>query len=127
MDDLISRKALLEKVQFRIEPYGVVGETIMKCVEITRRLIMEAPAVDAPVVPGHDNQYNIAEMAYKNGYAKGFEDGQQKSEKTGSWITYSVGHGAFANNWVECSECHTCGSPQWKRCPVCETRMNGGA
>lgn len=32
----------------------------------------------SPAVPGHDNQYNIAEMAYNNGYAKGLEDGKPK-------------------------------------------------
>ena len=31
-----------------------------------------------PVVPGHDDQYNIAEMSYNNGYAKGLEDGKPK-------------------------------------------------
>ena len=31
-----------------------------------------------PVVPGHDDQYNIAEMAYNNGYAQGLEDGKPK-------------------------------------------------
>ena len=33
---------------------------------------------NTPVVPGHDDQYNIAEMSYNNGYAKGLEDGKPK-------------------------------------------------
>ena len=43
----------------------------------------------------------------------------------GRWITHTVGHGKYANNYVECSECHTVGSPKWKCCPVCEAKMEG--
>lgn len=32
-----------------------------------------------PVIPGHDNCHDIAEMAYNNGYSKGCEDSKQKS------------------------------------------------
>lgn len=50
-DKLISASALLEKVQFRVEAKGVVGATVRDMVGITRKLIDEAPAVDAiPVV-----------------------------------------------------------------------------
>ena len=28
-----------------------------------------------PSVPGHKDQYNISEMAYKNGYEKGYKKG----------------------------------------------------
>ena len=80
----------------------------------------------APAVPGHTDQHNISEMAYKNGYAKGYEDGKRDSGKRGHWIIKSSGHGANATNWAECSECHVCGSPNWKVCPVCETKMDGG-
>ena len=45
------------------------------------------------------------------------------SEKIGTWIIHSVGHGSKATKWAECSECNVCGSPQWKRCPVCEAKM----
>lgn len=46
-DKLISANALLEKVQFRVELKGVVGATIKDTAGITRKLIDEAPAVDA--------------------------------------------------------------------------------
>lgn len=46
-DKLISANALLEKVQFRVEVKGVVGSTVKDVVEITRKLIDDAPAVDA--------------------------------------------------------------------------------
>ena len=36
-----------------------------------------------PVIPGCDDQYNIAEMSYNNGYAKGCEDRKPK------WIPVS--------------------------------------
>ena len=76
-----------------------------------------------PAVPGCDNQYNIAEMAYNNGYEKGFAAGKNADVKRGHWTIHSNGHGRNATNWAECSECHVCGSPQWKVCPVCETKM----
>jgi hypothetical protein len=76
-----------------------------------------------PSVPGCDDKYNIAEMAYNNGYEKGLADGKREAEKRGHWIIKSSGHGRNATNWAECSECHVCGSPQWKVCPVCEARM----
>ena len=68
-------------------------------------------------VPGHENNYDIAEMAYNNGYAKGFEDGSNR--KHGRWIKRN--HGQVG--WVECSECFVCGSPEWVSCPVCDTKM----
>lgn len=46
-DKLISANALLEKVQFRVEAKGAVGATVRDMVGITRKLIDEAPAVDA--------------------------------------------------------------------------------
>ena len=45
MDDLISRKALLEKVQYRIDTPGIIGSTIRDMVATTRRIIEEEPAV----------------------------------------------------------------------------------
>ncbi len=78
-----------------------------------------------PAVPGHDNQYNIAEMAYNNGYEKGLAEGKREAAKVGRWIIHheAGGRHSLTRTWAECSECHVCGSPQWKVCPVCETRM----
>lgn len=45
MADLIDRESLLEKVQFRIEPKGVIGETVRDMVEKTREIIKAEPAV----------------------------------------------------------------------------------
>lgn len=86
------------------------------------RLITNGVTFSA-AVPGHEDQYNIAEMSYNNGYKKGFADGKNESVKRGRWIIHSSGHGKNATNWAECSECRVCGSPQWKVCPVCETKM----
>ena len=47
MSDLISRSALLEKIQFRIPNDRVLTDIVDSCVKITRRIIEEAPAVDA--------------------------------------------------------------------------------
>lgn len=43
---LINREALLEKIQFRIEPQGIVGETVRDMVEKTREIIMAEPTVE---------------------------------------------------------------------------------
>ena len=72
---------------------------------------------------GKMDQFTATEQAYRNGYAKGFEDGKRDSEKRGRWIIHSIGSGENATNFAECSYCHVCGSPQWKVCPVCETKM----
>lgn len=51
---LIDANALLEKIQFRIEPQGIVGETVRDMVEKTREIIMDEPTVDAEeVIYGH--------------------------------------------------------------------------
>lgn len=48
---LIDRESLLEKFQFRIEPFGVEGATIKKCVEMARDIIMDEPVVKDINVP----------------------------------------------------------------------------
>ena len=56
MSDLISRSALLEKIQFRIPNDRVLTDIVASCVKITKRIIEEAPTVDAvPVVHGRWN------------------------------------------------------------------------
>lgn len=150
---LINPDRLIETKGFFIED----ERGCIMCV-VSAQDIRNAPSVDlVPLVPGHDDQHNISEMSYKNGYAKGCEDTEKKctalkkeleftrkfihchglefalaseydkAEKQGHWIIKSIGHGANATNWAECSECHVCGSPQWKVCPVCETKMDGGS
>lgn len=58
-NDLISRSALLEKVQFRLPIDNHNAEVINGCVEITRGIIQNAPAVDAvEVVQCKDCFYN---------------------------------------------------------------------
>lgn len=46
-DDLISRSALLEQVRFSLPIDSERRRVIADCVDITRRLITEAPSVDA--------------------------------------------------------------------------------
>lgn len=46
-NDLISRSALLEGFQFRLPIISERAEVVARCVEIARRLINKAPAVDA--------------------------------------------------------------------------------
>lgn len=47
MADLIDRQALLEKVQYRLPIESEKAEVIAVCVNVTRRIIKAAPAVDA--------------------------------------------------------------------------------
>lgn len=42
--DLISRKSLLEKVQYRIDTPGIIGAIVRDMVATTRRIIEEEPA-----------------------------------------------------------------------------------
>ena len=93
------------------------------CEGLAKHLIEHGVTFSA-AVPGHDDQYNIAEMSFKNGYEKGLEESKREHTKYGRWIIKSRGHGNKAMQWAECSECLVCGSPQWKVCPVCETKMN---
>lgn len=65
------------------------------------------------------DKYTATEMAFKNGYEKGYADAKAE-EKHGRWIRHKRGK----QTWVECSECLVCGSPAWKRCPVCEAKMD---
>jgi hypothetical protein len=91
------------------------------------KYLIESGVTFKAAVPGHKDLYNVAEMAYENGFAKGFtqgyEEGKHKPEKRGRWIIHVSGHGANGITYAECSECRVCGSPQWKVCPVCEARM----
>lgn len=91
--------------------------------EVVADYLLDNGVTFTPAVPGHEDQYNISEMAYNNGYEKGFADGQREPVKRGRWIIHHSGHGRYATNWAECSECCVCGSPQWKVCPVCEAKM----
>ena len=43
--NLIDRDSLLEKIQFRIEPQGVIGATVRDMVEKTREIILAEPTV----------------------------------------------------------------------------------
>lgn len=93
--------------------------------EVVADYLLDNGVTFTPAAPGHDNQYNIAEMSYNNGYEKGFADGKNESVKRGRWIIHHAvgGRKSRVNSWAECSECRVCGSPQWKVCPVCETKM----
>lgn len=69
--------------------------------------------------------HDMTEQAYKNGYAKGYEDGKKAAEpKRGRWVIHSSGRRQNVTNWAECSECHVAGSPMWQRCHVCEAKMD---
>lgn len=61
-DKLISANALLEKVQFRIDTPGIIGSTVRDMVATTRRIIEEAPAVDAVEVVECADCWNCEEI-----------------------------------------------------------------
>lgn len=65
------------------------------------------------------NENEAGEIAYKNGYAAGFEAGKKYADREGHWVFDSK------NGITYCSKCLVLGSPRWKRCPVCEARMRG--
>ena len=94
------------------------------CIEYLKTSMADHLIANGVTMEAYDCHW-ATETAYKNGYAKGFEDGKRVSQKQGHWLIRSSGKGANATNWAECSECHVCGSPQWKVCPVCEAWMGG--
>ena len=61
-DKLISANALLEKVQFRIDTPGIIGSTVRDMVATTRRIIEEAPAVNAVEVVECADCWNCEEI-----------------------------------------------------------------
>lgn len=63
--------------------------------------------------------HTATEESYKNGYRKGFEDGQ----KTIPSEHFVVGRWIVKNDSCFCSRCLVSGSPRWRRCPVCEAKM----
>lgn len=67
MADLIDRQALLEKVQFRLPIDSEKAEVIAVCVNVTRRIIEAAPAVDAVEVvrkpiKGYEGYYEVDQL-----------------------------------------------------------------
>lgn len=63
------------------------------------------------------DKYTATELAYKNGYEKGYAAAKAE-EKHGHWVMDK------RTGFCYCSECLVSGSPQWKRCPVCEAKMD---
>ena len=71
----------LEEALEEIEHYGIemgAGDFVDLNALIVAADVLRKAINGNPVVPGHDDQYNIAEMSYNNGYAKGLEDGKPK-------------------------------------------------
>ena len=98
MSDLISRSALLEKIQFRIPNDRVLTDIVDSCVKITRRIIEEAPAVDAvPVV--HGRWIPIEEELWN--------------------LDFPV-----VVDW-KCSACNAMGNEDFNYCPNCGAKMDG--
>ena len=98
---LIDANALLEKVQFRMDIDNKNAEIIAGCVDITRRLIENAPTVDA------------AEVEH------------------GEWSTIEDDNtGMIALKCSECNEeCWFEDEPPmkiYKYCPNCGAKMDGG-
>lgn len=69
-------------------------------------------------------QHDITEQAYKNGYAKGYEDGKKDAVKHGRWVFGTANH----HEWMKCSECLKSQTPTgaFTYCPNCGARMDGG-
>ena len=102
---LIDADALLEKVQYRLHFDDVISKTIDKCVEITRRLINDAPTIEAePVRHGRWERYCDDKFM---GYGA---DGKIKYRKV---YTY------------ECDNCRHGTAVKTNYCPNCGAKMDG--
>ena len=84
MAEMISKWAVVDKLtslknEFQhFKPFeGFEHAMYRKLCEVEME-IGKMPAVETPIIPGHSNQYNISEMAYNNGYAKGMDTGKPK-------------------------------------------------
>lgn len=140
MEDLISRKALLKRMNaVKLDGTGIYGSGVMMGIEHAKELVVDEPSVGncVPAVPGHEDQYNIAEMAYNNGYEKGLEEGRGKwipaSEPPKEWrdaegnainyLAYIPETGVDIANWIGPANCWMCfGIPcivtHWMPMPV---------
>ena len=107
---LINRESLLEKIQFRIEPQGIVGETVKDMVEKTREIIMDEPTVDAVSRGVLDQVRWERDVAIEQLESYGVSFGE-KADVTkvvhGHWISLTD----CANAGVYCS---VCGKKVWK-------------
>lgn len=95
MNDLISRKVLLEEVDRKIKDTQIVNGFMcyfQSGMESVRRMISNAPSVD------------FEPEKYEHWIVK------QHSRNPGDYTCF-------------CSGCKTEGSLVWKRCPVCEAKM----
>ena len=108
----------LEEALEEIEHYGIemgAGDFVDLNALIVAADVLRKAINGNPVVPGHDDQYNIAEMSYNNGYAKGLEDGKPKwrpaseppkewEDENGGAINFQIftpGIGVDIGNWIE--------------------------
>lgn len=72
------------------------------------------------------NQRDITEQAYKNGYAKGYEDGKRDAVNHGQWEKpdkFGMNH-KFNNLGVVCSHCCSWSDNKRKFCPECGAKMD---
>lgn len=75
--------------------------------------LMDNGVTFCTAVPGHENNYDIAEMAYnngykkgyENGYIKGYENGKKDSVKCGHWKAYPDEYQICGTEFV-CSNCN---------------------
>lgn len=75
---MTDRERLLQILNVAIFPHE--GEDPMEAVT---DYLLDNGVTFGAAVPGHENNYDISEMAYNNGYAKGCEDSKPK------WIPVS--------------------------------------
>ena len=70
---MTDRERLLQILNVPIYPHENVDP-----LEAVADYLLDNGVTFGAAVPGHENNYDIAEMSYNNGYAKGLEDGKPK-------------------------------------------------
>ena len=78
-------------------------------------------------------EYEATELAYKNGYAKGYEDGKMDARKKGVWIANQVEVFSPLTEepyLLDVLQCSVCGeyfdvSEARNFCPNCGAKMDG--
>ena len=116
MTEFISRRFGNEEFEVIIKTTD--SEHYNAAIGFARKLIDH----EKPMVPGHENLHDIAEMAYNNGYAKGLEEGRGKwipaSEPPKEWrdeegnainyLAYIPETGVDIANWIGPANCWMC-------------------
>lgn len=132
-DDLISRKALLEKTE---TIYNVVDDVLTTASVVTRTDIVMAPAVDAVPRAEYEGLLKRFRHLLESDFISSFAEvetftGQYKRDIAKADKVQPMRHARWKDSPVpyvlpRCSRCGEMGFKNWIACPHCGARMDEG-